>query len=232
MPGSRPDWSARPDFHPEFGRLCPSPRRRRGMRLAVVSVIAILAIGATMGLAVAHWRDGAEAGVSSGPGKEPRTGVLAVAKSSALVEPSAPTDSTGASPVARAQESCEDGLIRALAAVFLNSTCGLNKPHARHGARAANRVATVIIGRKDTESPSASTTALEPAEITAGGAEKSVAATTPAVERPAPRPKKPKVTAGGAGAYASVPQFGRAPYDPYRYDAPRSGFDGRFGRSW
>ena len=63
MSGSRSDWPR--DFHPEFGLLCPSPRRRRGIRLALVSAVATMAIGATMGLAVAHWPDG-EAPVSAG----------------------------------------------------------------------------------------------------------------------------------------------------------------------
>src|ERR1700732_808467 len=52
------DWPSAPDFHPEFGFLCPSPRRRRSVRLAVASVITGMAIGATIELAVAHWRGG------------------------------------------------------------------------------------------------------------------------------------------------------------------------------
>jgi hypothetical protein len=53
------DWPSAPDFHPEFGFLCPSPRRRRSVRLAVASVITGMAIGATIepcGGALARWR--------------------------------------------------------------------------------------------------------------------------------------------------------------------------------
>jgi len=57
MSTSLSDWPSVPDFHPEFGLLCPSPRRRRSLRLAMASVIVGMAIGATMELAVAHWRD-------------------------------------------------------------------------------------------------------------------------------------------------------------------------------
>ena len=33
-------WPSTPDFHPEFGLLCSSPRRRRSMRLAMASAAA------------------------------------------------------------------------------------------------------------------------------------------------------------------------------------------------
>ena len=56
MSQPRSDWPAT-DFHPEFGFLCPSPRRRRSIRRAVVCIMAGMAIGATVQLAVAHWRD-------------------------------------------------------------------------------------------------------------------------------------------------------------------------------
>ena len=99
MPSSRAGWSRTPDFHPEFGRLCPSPRRRRGMRLAMVSVVAALAIGATMGLAVAHWRD------SAALPKHSLSGASDISTSAA--ESSVVAVNAGVSPVARAQESCE-----------------------------------------------------------------------------------------------------------------------------
>jgi hypothetical protein len=240
MPGSRSDWPATPDFHPEFGRLCPSPRRRRGIRLGMVSAVAILVIGATMGLAVAHWPDSAKGDSAkmdlAGQPKEPLPGASAISISS--VQRSAPAATSGTSPVARAQESCEPGLISALAAVFLDPSCGSSKLHARHGARATNRVATVIIGRVETPpTPPAATvavTATEPSKDTASAAQKSIASATPIGERPAQRAKTAKVPSGGS-AYASDPRFGHGPYETYgtyRYVAPQSSFDGRFGRSW
>jgi hypothetical protein len=232
MPSSRSDWPATPNFHPEFGRLCPSSSRLGGMRLAMVSIVAALAIGATMGFAVAHWSDGTRIGLAGLP-KEPVTGALDIPASS--VQRSMSTDEPGASPVLRAQESCEAGVSRVLAAIFLDSSCDSVKNHARHRARASNHVATVIIGRMD-PAPAASTAtvaAIEPSAIGASG-EKSVAASTPPLEQRAHH-KKAKATSGGTSAYASAPQFGRDPYEPrgpYRYVAPQSSFDGRFGRSW
>jgi hypothetical protein len=125
-----------PDFHPEFGLLSPSPRRRRALRLATLVVLATLATGATMGLAVAH-----------------RTGGEGLAVSSQTVEeqlPARPFDIGANSPqLARAQASCQAGTSDDMAAFFLNPSCGGRKPHARHGAQPANRVATVILGRVD-----------------------------------------------------------------------------------
>src|SRR5882757_447961 len=67
MSSSRSDWPAVPDFHPEFGRFCRSPRGRCGLRFAMVSIVAVVAIGATMGLAVAHWPDGDALGTTVRP---------------------------------------------------------------------------------------------------------------------------------------------------------------------
>jgi hypothetical protein len=195
----------------------------------MVSAVAILAIGATMGLAVAHWPAGpksANLDLTSLP-KDPIAGVPDLSISS--VQRSAPATAS-ASPVARAQESCEAGLINALAEVFLDSTCGSNKVHARHGARATNRVATVIIGRTDAPPVSAAAVAVTATEPSASGAEKSIASTIPTVERRAPRPKK-VVTSGGS-AYASVPRSERDSSESYRFVAPQYRFDGRFGRPW
>jgi hypothetical protein len=237
MSGSRSDWPV--DFHPEFGLLCPSPRRRRGLRLALASMVAIMAVGATMGLAVAHWPDGEALAAAVQPNDE-----------QPLV---APID---ASPVGRAQESCKAGASQDLAVFFFGSTCSSGRPHARHGARAANRVATVILGRVDA-APVApepvAVAAIEPSQVTAGvgarTAQKSTNAMTPA--QPALPPKKAKAMSGAApgapialnspgralsrqgdavnaaavSAYAATPRFGRAAFDSY--DASRAPF-GRF----
>jgi hypothetical protein len=136
VPSSRSGWPAAPDFHPEFGLLCPSPRRRRAIRLAMVAVLALSAIAATMGLAVAH-----------------RTDAEGLAAASLTVEeqlPARPFDISANSPqLRRAQASCQAGTSEDMAALFLNPSCGARKPHARHGARETSRVATFILGRTD-----------------------------------------------------------------------------------
>ena len=125
-----------PDFHPELGLLCLSPRSSRAMRLATVAVLAALATAATMGLAVAHRTDGEGLAASSRPMDEQL--------------PARPFDiAANSSQPARAQANCQAGTSGDMAALFLNPSCGARKPHARHGAQATNRVATVILGRVD-----------------------------------------------------------------------------------
>ena len=137
MSNSRYGWPPAPDFHPEFGLLCPSPRRRRALRLATVAVLsAALGIGATMGLAVAHRTDGEELAAA----------LLTVQEQL----PARPFDiSANSREVTRARASCRAGTSEDMAALFLNPSCGARKPHAKHGARETNRVATVIVGRMD-----------------------------------------------------------------------------------
>jgi hypothetical protein len=104
------------------------------MRVATVAVVAALAIGATMGLAVAHRTDGA--------------GLAAATQTVEEQLPAGPFDISANSPqVGRAQASCQTGTSDDMAALFLNPSCGARKPHSRHGARETNRVATVILGR-------------------------------------------------------------------------------------
>jgi hypothetical protein len=133
---SRFGWPAGPDFHPEFGLLCPSPRRRRAMRLATVAVLAVLAVGATMGLAVAH-----------------RTDAEGLAATSLTVEeqlPARPFDVSANSPrFMRTQASCQAGTREDLEALFFSPSCGARKSHAKHGARATSRVGTAVAGRGD-----------------------------------------------------------------------------------
>jgi uncharacterized low-complexity protein len=136
MSNSRSGWPLAPDFHPEFGLLCPSRRRRRALRLGTIAVLATLAIGATMGLAVAH-----------------RTDAKGLAAASLTVEEQPPARSfdisANSGELTRTQASCQAGTSEDLAALFLNPSCGARKPHAKHGARETNRVATVILGRMD-----------------------------------------------------------------------------------
>jgi hypothetical protein len=79
------DWLVAPDFHPEFGFLCPSPRRRRRLRLAITLMLAGMGIGATIELAVAHWRDNdtaAQALIAGPIDREPLGEAVAVPKPS------------------------------------------------------------------------------------------------------------------------------------------------------
>src|SRR5258708_7813445 len=132
MPSSRSDRPVAPDFHPEFGFFCPSPRRRRGVRLVVLAMMTSMAIGATMGLAVAHRTDGQGAVAIAKPNDaQPLAGV-----------PTPRNDTPGL-------HDCKADSLLDLVALFLRSACDSNNLHARHGGRAANRGATVIIGRTD-----------------------------------------------------------------------------------
>jgi hypothetical protein len=239
MSRSRSDWPAMPDFHPEFGLLCPSPRRRRCIRLMVLSVATAMAIGATMGLAIAHRTDGVGSAFMVRPTDE---------------RPLASAPTAGA---AATRASCKTDVATDLASFFFGPSCEPNKPHARHRARATNRVATVILGRMDAPAPPGAPVAapaIESSQRSAGNAEKSANLTTAAVERTA-RPRKPKpkpsapialtpavhppiwqngtFAAPAPDAYASAPKFGREAYDPYRATfrsaARRSGFDAPFG---
>jgi hypothetical protein len=205
----------------------------------MLSLATIMAIGATMGLAIAHRTD-AESPAS-------------------MVQPTDERPLAGASTAGDAatgaRQSCKADVATDLASYFLGSACAPNKPHARHGARATNRVATVILGRVDaapaTPAAQAAGPATKSSQLSAGNKEKSVNVSTAAVE-PAALPKKPKAKASapialtpaagelsrqngmlGAAApnaYASAPKFGRGAYDPYRGTTTRqSGFDARFG---
>jgi hypothetical protein len=52
------------DIHPEFGYFCPAPRARRELRVAVVSILAGMAIGAA--IVAIHAGQAAETGAVSG----------------------------------------------------------------------------------------------------------------------------------------------------------------------
>jgi hypothetical protein len=201
MPHS--DSPCAPDFHPEFGLLCPSPRRRRSIRLAVASVIAGMAIGATIELAVAHWRDGdfAQSPVATSVDEEPSAEGRAIQAVPDIPVASArpSTSAAGAYDLTatRSQAFCKDTGAKDLAAEFLNPACGSVKPHARHSAQTTSRVATVIVGRVESSSAPA---AAEPMPVTVAAGEsshtvvsagKTVIPTAQPVKRQVP-PKKPK----------------------------------------
>lgn len=221
----------RADYHPEFGLLCPSPRRRRGIRLAALCAVTTLAIGATMGLAVARWP---ASGDGLAAASEP-------ANSSPLAQVSA---SGGVKPLGH--KSCKPEKVDSfsdLLALFLAPDCGSSN-HVRHGAREANRVANVIIGRTDAApapapAPTAENTAA-PVEVKPADADKTSNVATAAVE-PTKAPKKPKLKARDPGRQNALlnpyagPKYGQEFNEPYRNPyrpTGSSGFDPAFGRSW
>jgi len=216
-----------PEFHHEFGFLCPSPRRRRGLRLAVFCIVSTMAIGATMGLAGARWPANGDGQASTAePANEPP-----------------PTRVSAAGLDVTPGRGCKaDDAFKDMMALFLDPVCGSSKPHARHGARAANRVATVIIGRTEAVPAPA---AVEPSEVKVGSANVTAAAVEPTMP-----PKKPRAKASAPIALTPpgelsrqnamlnpypTTRFGRETYDPYRNPyratARQPGFDA-FGRSW
>jgi len=224
-----------PEFHPEFGFLCPSPRRRRGLRLAVLCIVSTMAIGATMGLAGARWPANGDGQASTAePANEPP-----------------PTRVSAAGLDVTPGRGCKaHDAFKDMMALFLDPVCGSSKPHARHGARAASRVATVIIGRTEAVALApAAVAATEPSGVKVGNAEPSANVTAAAIERTTP-PKKPRAKASAPialtppgelsgqnamlNAYAPA-RSGRETYDPYRNPyratARQPGFDA-FGRSW
>jgi hypothetical protein len=202
-----------PDFHPEFGLLCPSPRRRRALRLASLSVATVLAIGTTVALAAARWPAGDGAATPVQPMNEP-----------------APAQTLDA---ARTHESCKADTERSLASFFLDSTCG---KHVRHGGRAAGRVATVIIGRTDV-APEPTVAAPPPTEKSENATPAAAERATPPKRPKAKSSTAIALTAPSANApnSASTARAGRETYDPYgtifRSGSPQSGY-APAARSW
>lgn len=235
MSAFRSDWPKSPAFHPEFGLLCPSSRARRGLRVTAVAVALGAAVSATMGLAVAHWRDaGAAAGVSAVAEEAP----LAVDLRGPLA---------GAAPAGPARgHDCKAAAENDLDASFLNPTCGVTKPHARHGAHVPSRVSTFILGRTDVAREGAPEA---PAVVATDPSAKIAASTASSSDRPEPPVKKPKakpraptaiVAQDGAqqdtmiSAYAPTPRFGGTSSGPNSpgFRALPPGFASPFGRTW
>ena len=133
MAFSRSDWSGA--YHPEIGLLCPSPRRRRALRLATACLAATVIIGTTMGLAGTHRPD--------------RDALAATTIVTEELEPSqAPATAAELAPSPlRGHDLCESVSARDPAASFLHPNCSALKP--RHGGRVAKRPATFILGRTE-----------------------------------------------------------------------------------
>jgi hypothetical protein len=150
------DWPVTPAFHPEFGLLCPSPRWRRRLRLALTVLLAGIGIAGTIELAFAHWRDRDAAAqiMSAGPVDDERfVEAAAIPQLSGIPVASVPSSAPSVALEARTlpqQGSCKDAA-KDLAASFLNSACRPGKAHIHHAGRTPSRVATVIVGRMDSQ---------------------------------------------------------------------------------
>ena len=133
MASSRSDWSGA--YHPEVGLLCPSPRRRRALRLATACVAATVIVGTTMGLAGTHRPD--------------RDALAATTIVTGELEPSqAPaTAAAELAPLQRGHDFCESVSAQDPVASFLHPNC--SAPKARHGGRVAKRTATFLLGRTE-----------------------------------------------------------------------------------
>jgi len=130
MASSRSDWSGA--YHPEVGLLCPSPRRRRALRVATACVAAMVIIGTTMGLAGTHRPD--------------RDALAATTIVTEELEPAlAPATAAEVAPLRlRGHDFCESVSAQDPVAAFLHPNCSAPKP--RHGGRVAKRTATFILG--------------------------------------------------------------------------------------
>ena len=133
MAPSRSDWPAA--YHPEFGLLCPSARRRRALRLVMACMAVTVAIGTTMGLAGVHR-----------PHRDALAAMPIATEEPSFAKASAPADDL-APPALRGEDFCRSVAARDPVASFLNPTCSASKP--RHGRRGAGRTPTFILSRMD-----------------------------------------------------------------------------------
>jgi hypothetical protein len=253
----RPDGPSTPDFHPEFGILCPSSRRRRRLRLILTCVMAIMAFEATAKLGVAGWRDSVSRVTvpTAGPiGDQSPGEAVAPGLSEFAAFPSMTTSDTDRSKRLSAESFCKN-----LSTSFLDPTCRSEKPRARHAARAAYRVATVIIGRSPSPPPPvvasdpapASATPIDQRHAVAAGTNKTTALMAQSVDRPVRPAKNPKAAPSaptvldaepkqedvGINAYAATPprpghDYHARPDDPFRAAALPQNYRGPFGMFW
>jgi hypothetical protein len=213
-----------------------------------------MAIGATMELAIAHWRGGEAASASARSFDEERLTLPGDAAFPPIDIPVVPIRSSASTAgadelaAARPQGVCTDPSVKDMAATFLNPNCGSGKSHVRHVARATYRVATVVVGRTDVtaaETAPVAVAAIEPLHAPAGVTLKVVPSTNQPIERPAAPPKKVKIVTSapieltpptreptpqeaGFSAFAATPWRGRSDSRP----SDLQSLGGPFGRIW
>jgi hypothetical protein len=246
MPSAQ-DFGAQ-NFHPEFGYLCPSPRLRRQLRKAAMTVLAGMAIAA----ATAHMlssvlvpRPPGEV-VAENSGEKPLPPLAAAVLpplAAAVLPPIMPAPlQASAAAFARAQASCDDP-----SASFLALQCQPGKAgkgrltrSARLAQGASRRVATVPIGRID-PAPEAeqSTAAGPPAEAAPTVLATDEALLAPPPQKPAKPAKKvvkivhrhaPNRDYGGVAPVAAAPSPGFGFFGSFR-EAPRK-TNGDWASTW
>jgi hypothetical protein len=212
-----------PPYHPEFGYFCPSPSVRRSVRLALMSSVVGMAIGACTVLSLMeHRQSGSRQNEQTSAFGRTDRAWSAVAQAAALE--SSPTAASSApeeaSDAGAAKTACEDA-----AASYLDPKCRLARKHKAHTLRStATLLAAVDIGHRsagDREHPAsdnangrslqsgtdrADAEQRPPASSQESSdqapASSSKPARTPHVRRRAGRP-----TNGGLNAFAYAPGF-------------------------
>jgi hypothetical protein len=146
VPPFRVEPAVMPGYHPEFGYLCPSPLVRRSLRVALVSAVLGMGLGACIVLSLIDRRIGAS------PQNEQASTFARVDRGRSSVAQAATFEiEPAATPIARedkagttiSSDSCEDE-----AASYLDSKCHLARRHREHTSQSrTSRLATVEIGR-------------------------------------------------------------------------------------
>ncbi len=163
------------NVHPEFGLLCPTPRLRRKLRLALAGLVCA-ALGLVVIWAAHHSESGAVTALrldaSDGAGASPRARASAAA--------TATPRSTAAAVTRAADDACGQGIW-----AYLDATCVLGKLRKPRSVRAANdrpRIAASPLGR----SVAMADRALEPAAATARVADGAAGDRSSSQSEPAP----------------------------------------------
>jgi hypothetical protein len=236
-----------PGYHPEFGCLCPSPRVRQSIRLAMISAAVGVSIGAIIVLTLVDRRlaDSRQSEQTSTFGLTDHAS-HAVAQATPLerdvaAAPLASEDKASA-PITR--EGCEDE-----ATSYLDPKCHLVRKHKAHTPRSmTTRLATVEIGRGGF-----TTDIAQPLPVTVNGwstqagagpsepAEKSSAPLTGASERASAatakrarriRQRSPDPNNNGINAFASTPPYAQDYRYGGMYRGKRQAVKGNRGWSW
>lgn len=225
-----------PSFHPEFGYLCPSGRRRGGIRQAAALVTSAMVLAGSMALFGLADRsaDASDQVLAAATIDDAQPGLAAGNSMLATMQPGsempAAFDAEQRSPYA--ERGCDD-----LVSSFLDHGCRAKAPRKRHAGRSGRRVATVVIGSVATPSSGAEDARLQPRGANA-------TASTPSIPLPVARPtvmaatpvtaKKPKITQSRdldpPRKDASVDAYARADDGERNGNAPRlAGFPFLFG---
>lgn len=223
-----------PGYHQEFGYLCPSPRVRHSIRVAMISAAVGVSIGALIVLTLMDRRlaDSRQSERTSTFGRADRAS-YPVAQATPLesdvaAAPLASEDKAGGSIM---KEGCEDAPTS-----YLDPKCHLVKKRKAHASRSmAMRLATVQIGRSGF-----ATDVAQPLSVTMNGwstqagagpsepAEKSSLPSTAASERASAatakrarrnRQRSPDPNSKGINAFGYAPPYAQ----DYRYGDMYSG---------